>query len=67
MSKKIWIARDEDGILYKYETKPIKVESEGRFMLSDLLEDGCAVLLPSESHTNITFENSPVEMNADDV
>ena len=61
MKTKLWIARDKNGEIFLYNRKPIKVEEEGAFMLSDLLIDGF-MRLSSDFHPEITFENSPQEI-----
>lgn len=60
---KIWIARDSDGELWAYDHKPIK--KDGIFQ-SDFELDKCvASELPEWWFNEVTFENSPrqIELN----
>lgn len=59
--KGIWIARDEDGRLYVYSSKPKKYKDRW----SNLGEFRCGasadlIVLPSSWYKNVKFENSPV-------
>ena len=60
---KLWIARDKDGCLCLYSKKPkLSEEIEGLWVCSqygDLVE---VSVLPSEMFPEITFENSPKEV-----
>lgn len=55
---KMWIARDESGYIYLYENKPIlKADwSGGLWFGGDFFE------LQPESFPEVTFENSPMEV-----
>lgn len=57
---KIWIARDSNGELWAYDHKPIK--KDGIFQ-SDFELDKCfAFELPEFLLNEVTFENSPKEV-----
>ena len=55
---KMWIARDESGDIYLYDSKPELVAdwSGGIWKASDFFE------LPADSFPEVTFENSPMEV-----
>lgn len=59
--KGIWIARDADGRLYMYSSRPKKYKDQ----LSNLGEFRCGastdlIALPSNWYKNLNFKNSPV-------
>lgn len=59
--KGIWIARDEDGRLYMYSSRPKKCKDPW----SNLGEFRCGastdlIALPSTWYKNLNFKNSPV-------
>ena len=54
MKTKVWIARDKDGSLYLYSKKPLK---DGRMFVTD--GTGDMFQLDKNSHSEITWENSP--------
>ena len=61
---KLWIARDKDNALWLYNAKPIKNESLGAFVGTGF-ENGywCEEYsLDEESFPEVTFENSPQEV-----
>ena len=55
---KLWIARDESGDIYLYDSKPERVAdwSGGIWKASDFFE------LQPDSFPEVTFENSPLEV-----
>ena len=55
---KLFIARDKDGELYLYPSKPIK--GDYRFTCGYVYED--YINLNGDEFTEITFENSPQEV-----
>lgn len=59
--KGIWIARDEDGMLYTYASKPKKCKNYntqlGEFRCNTIHE---MMELPSSWYKNVKFKNSPV-------
>ena len=59
--KGLWIARDKDGRLYVYASKPKKCE-DGNTHLGEFRCDAtCEMMaLPSTWYKNVKFENSPV-------
>ena len=54
---KLWIARDEDGDIYLYKNKPY-LKAEGIWTCSDQEY----FYLDEESFPEVTFENSPQEV-----
>lgn len=54
MKTKIWIARDKDGELYLYESKP--------YRKGDRFADYFFIRLDKNSHPEITWENSPQQI-----
>lgn len=52
---KMWIARDEDGTLFIHANKP-QLSKEYGFWDSDYW------FVPDEDHPEVTFENSPMEV-----
>jgi hypothetical protein len=72
MNNSIWIARDEDGDLLAFASKPVRSESE--FFASEIWTDVfdeeyseyCEgtpfVQLPKHFYPEVTWENSPVEL-----
>lgn len=52
---KMWIARDKDGTLFIHANKP-QLSKEYDFWDSDYW------FVPDEDHPEVTFENSPVEV-----
>ena len=60
---KFYIARDLDGILCLYGKKPkLSEEIEGVWVCSQYDELVNVVVLPSEYFPEVTFENSPQEV-----
>lgn len=60
---KIWIARDEDGYLCLYDKKPkLSEDIKGVWVCGQY--DGLVdvVVLPSKMFPEVTFENSPQEV-----
>jgi hypothetical protein len=59
--KGIWIARDEDGMLYAYPSKPEK-RKEANTLLGIFVDNkvGDFMKLPSSWYKNVKFKNSPV-------
>ena len=53
-----WIARDENGCLYIYNTKPYKDEDCGFFSNNGLLFNKC---VSDVLFKNVTWENSPIQ------
>lgn len=63
---KVWIARDDDnGQIVAYDHKPIQNRHMGYFTCEIYPFDGKAKILPKESYPEITWDNSPVEMELD--
>lgn len=54
---KLWIARDMDGLLYLYDNIP---EKHSEFFLPYTGYNG--ILLDDEMFSEVTFENSPQEV-----
>lgn len=52
----MWIARDEDGCLYVYTSKP----KRGKRFFED--EDGFYRPIPPAEYPELTWENSPKEL-----
>lgn len=61
----MWIARDEDGMLYLYNSKPIKREDTNWWDLEDGDGDGDNYVseLDPRLFSEVTYENSPQEVN----
>lgn len=60
---KLWIARDLDSTLCLYGKKPkLSEEIEGVWVCSQYDELVNVVALPSEYFPEVTFENSPQEI-----
>jgi hypothetical protein len=55
---KLWIARDKDGELYLYPSKPRK--GDYRFVCGYVYED--YINLNYDEFPEVTFENSPVQV-----
>lgn len=55
---KLWIARDLDGELYLYPSKPRK--GDYRFVCGYVYED--YINLNGDEFPEVTFENSPVQV-----
>ena len=53
-----WIARDENGCLYIYNTKPYKDEDCGFFSNNGFLFNKC---VSDVLFKNVTWENSPIQ------
>lgn len=65
MNMKFWIARDkdEDGSLCLYSKKPkLSEEDEGFWVCSQYGIFVDVIVLPSKDFPEITFENSPQEV-----
>lgn len=54
--KKLWIARDKDGILYLHYHEPERDEREGCFYA------GIRCPLPYKMFPSVTWENSPQQI-----
>ena len=60
---KLWIARDLNGDLCLYDKKPkLSEEVEGVWVCSQYGEFVNVIVLPSEYFPEVTFENSPVQI-----
>ena len=59
MKTKVWIARDKDGSLYLYSEKPYK---DIRMFVSAADDNGDIFKLDKNSHSEITWENSPQQI-----
>ena len=60
---KLWISRDKDGNLCLYSKKPkLSEEIEGIWVCSQYDEIVKVTVLPSEYFPEVTFENSPQEV-----
>ena len=60
---KFWIARDLDGYLSLYSKKPkLSEEVEGIWVCSQYGELVNVIVLPSEYFPEVTFNNSPQEV-----
>ena len=60
---KLWIARDLNGDLCLYDRKPkLSEEVEGVWVCSQYGEFVNVIVLPSEYFPEVTFENSPQEV-----
>ena len=59
----IWIAREKDGLLYAYKSKPFFDKDKGEWCS---YVEGClsryAYRLSEDWFPDLTFENSPVEL-----
>lgn len=59
--KGIWIARDEDGSLYVYASKPKKCKDYNTQLGEFRCNATCEMMkLPSSWYKNVKFKNSPV-------
>lgn len=56
---KLWIARDKDGMLYLYDSKPHLLSDNASYYDSD---NGCFYDIPINWFPELTFENSPQEV-----
>ena len=57
----IWIARDEDGDLYAYKSKPFKCGDTWASKIGDFIST-FAYKLNSDWFPELTRENSPIEL-----
>lgn len=55
-----WVARDEDGVLYRYDQKPKREDDRGRFFIGSF--DGFYYEIDGNRFPEITWENSPKEI-----
>ena len=55
----MWIARDKDGSLWLYETKPCLNSNGDDFVQTS---DGDSMQLRDDMFSQVTFENSPKEV-----
>ena len=55
---KMWIGRNEDGTLVLFKTKPMRLYDEG----NALYWAGSALYLSRYDFPEVTFENSPMEV-----
>lgn len=62
-----WIARDKDGCLYIYNTKPYKDEEHGFFSISTKFSNGYLFnrCVSDVLFKNVTWENSPIQYRND--
>lgn len=63
---KLWIARDRDGSLWIYESKPVlNSEKEYFIVIEKKFGSSLNTTLPEKWFPEVTFENSPrqVELN----
>ena len=62
-----WIARDENGRLYIYDTKPYKHKEYGFFstkFINGFLFNKC---VSDVLFKNVTWENSPIQFRNDEI
>lgn len=59
---KLWIARDKDGCLWVYKSKPVKLEEKYFIDIKENSVDTLGTELPKERFPEVTFENSPQEV-----
>ena len=61
---KLWVARDKDGGLYLYNYEPHKNKISGRFTCSIKPDGEWSEEYELNSHllSEVTFENSPMEV-----
>ena len=52
---KMWIARDYNGSLALYEKEP-------KLIIEQFWTGGCSIWLPPSEYPEVTFENSPMEV-----
>ena len=52
---KLWIARDCDGSLALYEKEP-------KLVVDQIWTGGCSIWISPEEYPEVTFENSPQEV-----
>jgi hypothetical protein len=52
---KLWIARDKDGYLAIYKKEP-------KLVINQVWVGGCSIWLSSNDFPEVTFENSPKEI-----
>ena len=52
---KLWIARDKDGSLALYEKEP-------ELVVGQIWTGGCSIWISSKEYPEVTFENSPMEV-----
>ena len=57
-TKSLWIARDKDGELYLYDSKPKRSQTE--WVASD--DDGDVFDIPSEYFSTLTWKDEPREI-----
>jgi hypothetical protein len=55
----MWIVREQDGLLWLFCEKPIYDKALQEWINQQPSEFGC---LPSECFLEVTFENSPMEV-----
>lgn len=58
---KLWIARDKDGKLYLYKTKPWK-RVNAIYLCNEFDCDDSFINIDSDLFPEVTFENSPQEV-----
>lgn len=61
-----WIARDKDGGLYIYETKPFRDEVEGFFDAEGVNGYILGTCFSGNVFSNVTWENSPIRFRGDE-
>lgn len=61
MKAKLWIARDKNGELYLYNDEPVLGISGTLYIPSSNDIKGC-MEIDKNSHPEITFENSPKQI-----
>jgi len=57
----IWIARDDNGSLYLYKNKPVKVHGTGEF-IDEKDEESFLKHIPSDLYPEVKYENSPKKL-----
>lgn len=55
----LWIARDKDGTLVLYENRPVKYDES---FVDENTKQGMLSELPRYYYPQVTFENSPMEV-----
>lgn len=61
---KLWIARDKDNSLALFKTRPINHADMCWFPREDV-DCGNYIILPESEFPDVTFDNSPKEINVD--
>lgn len=61
--EEIWIARDIDGSLWKFNKKPIYHEATGTFYLEDVTASSVEFIDEDGEFDNLFVDNSPIKYN----